>query len=230
MKRFLKIMLPGIVLCAVLCLTAVPGILAYMTDTADVIDNPFTIALDCTTTVVEKYPVPEKDDPNTPVPSGNSLSYEKAVQVANTGYIDCYVRVSVEFSEDDIRNKSKLSSDGVNWYTVAEYASHLPAGWTYNAGDGFYYYTPVLYAEGWEAVRDKLWYEKAFGEYFYPAGQDIISDRCITTPLFKYVKTDFASPADMRSYDIHVYNESVPFYFGNDYKQSWANYLDVLTE
>lgn len=201
---------------------------SYLTDKTEAMLNPFTIALDSTTTVVEKYPVPDEDAPNTPVPDGTAIDYEKAVQIGNTGYIDCYVRVSIDFSEEDIRNKSYFSSDGVNWYTIDEYDNHLPAGWTKNKTDGFYYYKPIVYAQGWPEVADKLYYDKNLGEHFYPDDvRDLISAQSITAPLIRYVKTQFSSPSDMRTYDIHVYDESVPFYFGNDYSQAWENYLAI---
>lgn len=218
----------GLAACALLLTCSVPGIYAYMTDMGGVMDNPFTIALDCTTTVVEKYPKPD-DDPNSPVPDGNIVSYEKLVQFANTGFIDCYVRAKLDFSEDDIEAKSKFSWDGTNFYSVAEYKNHLPEGWTYNSTDGFYYYTPVLKAENWDVIRDGLVYDKTIGEWFYdPDDTNIRKDPVITVPLIRYVKTEFTEPADMRGYYLHVYNESVPFYFGNDYKQSWDNYLEML--
>lgn len=214
-----------------LFLPSIPSIFAYLTDAADTMWNPFTIALDCTTTVIEKYPVPEEDPPNTPVPDGTSIDYEKAVQIGNTGYIDCYVRAYVEFSEEDIKNKSKFSQDGTNWYSFDEYINHLAEGWVYNAEDGFFYYTPVLYADKWDEVSSKLVYDKKHGEWFYPDEErELFSDVCITTPLIRYVKTEFDSPEDMRTYDIHVADEAVPFYFGNDYKSAWEAYLEDLRE
>lgn len=219
--------------CSVLCLcaggcTAVSPAFSYLTDKTDGMLNPFTIALDCTSTVVEKYPIPEKDPYNTPVPDGNAISYEKLLQVGNTGYVDEYVRVRLDFSEKDIENKSQFSADGVHWYSVAEYRNHLPEGWIYDSSDGFYYYKSVVYADRWNETAAKLTYDKDLGEYFYPDGQAVIAERCITTPLFKHVRTVFDEPKDMRSYSLHVYNESVPFYFGNDYAQSWENYLAIM--
>lgn len=228
MKKKTAIRAAALLLAVVMCLPAVPGIFGYLTDKADDLWNPFTIALDCTTTVIEKYPIPEKRDPNTPVPDGETIDYEKAVQIGNTGYIDCYVRVGITFSDDDIRNKSKFSQDQVHWYTFNEYVNHLPAGWTYNKDDGYFYYTPILYAENWDKVSDKLVYDKDLGEWFYPDNErNIFSDTCITTPLIRYVKTEFSTPEDMRTYDIHVVNESVPFYFGNNYKDAWEAYLEM---
>lgn len=209
-----------------LCLAAlmtVPGAYAYLTAQGTAMMNPFTIALDCTSTLVEKYPAPE-DEPNAPVPVGNVISYEKAVQVGNTGFIDEYVRVSLDFSEEAIRDMTKFSWDGVNYWSWAEYRNHLPSGWTYNSADGFFYYTPIVEST-WDEIKGKLTYDKLWGEYFYPSSQAIITHPSITTPLIRYVKTEFASPKDMRTYMLNVYNESVPFYFGSDYKQSWENYL-----
>lgn len=196
--------------------------MAYQTDINEPILNPFTIALDSTSTVVEKYPDP------TPKPgTDNSISYEKAAQVGNTGYIDCYVRLRLDFTEDDIKNKSQFSSDGNTWYSVADYSNHLPSGWVYNNSDGYYYYTGIVYAENWEETSKNFNYDKGLGEYFYKsANQQIVSASCMTTPLMRYVKTIFDSPADMRSYNLNVYSESVPYYFGNDYSQAWQNYLN----
>lgn len=191
--------------------------LAYLTDIGDTMENNFTIALDTTTTVVEKYPDPDPDL------NGTVASYEKAVQIANTGYVDAYVRVSLNFSESDIEAKTKFSWDGTNYYSVADYKNHLPNGWTYR--DGFYYYTPVLYAGDWPTISKDLVYDNVLGEYFYKPNGQLISCREITTPLIRYVKTEFSEPKDMRSYELNVKEESVPFYFGNDCLSAWDNYI-----
>ena len=102
-------------------------------------DNKFTIALDSTSKVVEKFP-----DPNPDLSEDSIASYEKAVQVINTGYIDEYVRLRLDFSDSDIESKTKFSYDGQNFYSVEEYRKHLPSGWVYNAEDGYYYYTKIL--------------------------------------------------------------------------------------
>lgn len=199
----------------------VPKALAYMTDIADTMDNPFTIALDSTSEIVEKYPDPDPD------PDGNNtVSYEKSVQVINTGYIDEYVRVRLDFTEDDIRNKTQFSWDGSNFYSVEDYKDHLPTGWVYNASDGYYYYTPIVETGDWEAVKKTLRYDEETGQYFYKDNQSLLTTSMITTPLVRYVKTVFASPQDMRSYGLNVYSESCPFYFGNDYSSAWDGYLN----
>lgn len=215
------------------------GALAYQTDITAMIKNPFTIALDCTTTVVEKFPPPDPEDPPDtppgqtkpptiqPTPNGNILQYEKAVQIANTGYIDCYVRVRLDFSEEDVANKSSFSQDGTNWFTWAQFKQNVERnGWSYNSADGYFYYKDIVYAQNWDKVSGKLTYDKKHGEWFYPtSAKDIIADRCITKPLIRYVKTTFASPKDMRTYELNVYEESVPYYFGNSCRNAWDNYL-----
>jgi len=195
------------------------GIHAYLTDTAPTLENNFTIALDSTSTIVEKYPSV------TPTISGNSINYEKAVQVGNTGYVDEYIRVRLDFSESDIEKKTKFSWDGKNYYSVNDYKNHLPSGWTYNTTDGYYYYTKIVKADGWSDIAKSLTYDDNLGEFFYKANQSIIEKSCITPPLIRYVKTDFANPADMRSYNLNVSGESVPFYFGGNYSDAWTNYI-----
>lgn len=217
----LKKILPIFLLCGLILIPAVPAAVSYMTDQPDDMLNPFTIAMDSTTTVVEKFPDPGE-------PEGTIQSFEKAVQIANTGYIDCYTRVALTFSEDDIKNKTKYSYDGTNYYTQEEYINHLPSGWVYNKDDGYFYYTPILEAS-WNEIENKFVYDKQWGEHFYPEGENVmVSHAAITTPLIRYVKTEFDSPEDMRTYSLHVYSESVPFYFGTDYASAWRNYLNGM--
>lgn len=198
----------------------VPIAMAYMTDIAEQMDNRFTIALDSTSTIVEKYP-----DPTPDIEAGNVASYEKAVQVINTGYIDEYVRVRLDFTESDIQAKTRFSWDGINFYSVADYASHLPAGWSYDTSDGYYYYSGIVQSGDWDKVKKTLRYDENTGQYFYKDGQAIMETAMITTPLVRYVKTVFDSPADMRSYSLNVFSESCPFYFGNDFSSAWKSYL-----
>ena len=53
-----------------------------------------------------------------------------------------------------------------------------------------------------------------------------MSEPCLTNPLVQSVKTVFDEPVDMRTYNLNVYSESVPYYFGNDYQTAWDNYLN----
>lgn len=214
MRKRIMIPVAGFLAAITVCAAFPGGIYAYLTDAPPVLENNFTIALDSQTSVLEEFP-----DVAGP-------SYEKAVQIANTGFLDAYVRVRLDFTEDDIASKTQYSSDGSNYYSVSDYNQHLPAGWTYNSQDGWYYYTPILSAEGWETQAEDLVYDEAIGEYFYKDGQALKSASCLTTPLVQHVKTNFDSPADMRSYDLIVSSESVPFYFGSNYQEAWTNYLN----
>lgn len=207
-------------LCAIL-IAPIQGIYGYLTDTGPTLDNNFTIALDPTTTVVERYPTTTPDIDN----KDNSVNFLKTVQIGNTGYIDCYVRVFFHFSDKDIRNKAMFSANGTTYYTYEQYKDHLPQGWTYNAADDAFYYTPILYAGDWPEFSKNLLYDKQLGEYFYKdEDTNILSGDIITTPLIKYVKVKFDDPKDMRRFNIDVVEESVPFYLGNDYEQAWDAY------
>ena len=92
------------VLSVLLLQTGIGQALAYQTDIADPMLNHFTIALDSTSTVLEYYPE------NTPKSNGNTIIYTKTVQFGNTGYIDCYIRARMDFSDNDIENKSSMTS------------------------------------------------------------------------------------------------------------------------
>lgn len=200
--------------------SGVGGIFAYLTDRPVDMENNFTIALDTTTTVIEKYPDPDPDL------DGTVASYEKAVQFGNTGFVDAYVRAKLEFTESDIEGKTKFSWDGENWYSVSDYKNHLPNGWIYR--DGYYYYEPILYAGDWEEISKDLIWDSVLGEYFYEDDGQLKQCREITTPLIRYVKTEFSEPKDMRSYELNVSEESVPFYFGNSCLEAWDNYISGM--
>lgn len=193
---------------------------AYLSDTDDTLVNKYTMALDVSSKIVEKYPyeTPTVDT------SHYLISFEKAVQVANDGIVDEYVRVRLDFTDDDIKSKTSFSWDGTNYYSVSDYKNHLPDGWTYNDSDGYYYYKPILYAGGWDELKAHFTYNSSTGHYEYPTAQEILNNNSITVPLIRYVKTQFVDAKDMRSYGLNVYNESCPFYLGSDYETAWRNY------
>ncbi len=223
MVRMKKIKYAAVFAAAILIIvpfTAAPDIYGYLTHMGPVLENNFTIALDPTTTVVEKYPT---KDPELEAPT--LVKFMKVVQIGNTGYIDCYVRVRFHFSDIDIRNRAVFSWDGANFYSYADYKDHLPDGWIYNASDDCFYYTPMLYAGDWADLSKDLVYDKGMGEYFYEdSDNNILSSNMITTPLIKYIKVAFDDPKDMRTFELNVAEESVPFYLGTDYKSAWDVY------
>ncbi len=206
----------------VLCfaVTGAQETLAYQTDIAGPLLNRTTIALDSVSTLVEYYPSVQPE----PTGSTNTIDYTKLIQVANTGYVDEYIRVKLVFSDSDVESKTSFSSDAANYYPVSAYSSHLPEGWVYNSSDGFYYYTAILEAGDWEEYAKNLTYDESDGQYYYK-DTDFYTAPIITTPLVRYMKTVFDGPVDMRSYYLYVYEESVPFYFGSDYADAWENYL-----
>lgn len=189
---------------------------AYLTDQGPTMINPFTIALDTRTTVVEKFPEPDI--------SGKVINYEKQVQIGNVGFVDGYVRVHLDFTDSDVEGWTEFSPDnGAHWYSVSDYKNHLPEGWIWK--DGFYIYTPILYAGDWdETMHPQFIYDNLLGEYFYNDGQNIVSSPMLTTPLITRVRTTFPTEHDMRSYQLSVNEESVPFYFGTDAVSAFEAY------
>lgn len=219
-KRGLLITVLCVIAALALLFITVPGIRAYLTDMADPMENNFTIALDTTTTVVEKFPenVPDMNE-------SGLASFYKLIQIANTGYVDCFVRVRINFSETEIRDESSFTWDGEHWYSYAEYKDHLPDGWVYNPDDDCFYYKNVLIAGDWEDFSKNLIYDAKIGEYFYKNDDDnILEGDIITTPLFVSIKTQFKDNHDMRTFTIYVAEESCPFYLGTDYAEAWETY------
>lgn len=221
---------------------AVGGIRAYFTNIGPTMENNFTIALGVSHVIVEKFPFYSdlglassetsffvNDD------GSQTASYDKLVQVANTGFVDEYIRVKLECSDSDVMATTSFSSDGTNYYcgdpkcTNTDhdlYINHLPDGWVYNSDDGFYYYTKIVEAGDWDALEKKLDYDAGQFRYFYknPNTTEVITGSIITTPLIKHVKNRFEHPQDIKSYGINIVAQSCPFYNGSNYIEAWANY------
>ena len=179
-------------------LVNMPGILAYMTDGGE-LTNTLTVGENIIE-VDENFPDPE-------IETGEN-TYTKDVKVKNTGDVPCYVRVFLEFSDNDVRGESKVSPDGTTFYTMSEFNSHLPEGWVYvnDAADAlapYYYYTAPL------AVNAS------------------------TPSLIKSVKTTFATADNIEPFDIYVYAESIQTldkygqaFTGTDqWRSAWTEYL-----
>lgn len=205
MKKRSKIL---IVLGVLLCLMAVGGTLAYLSDHGGKRTNKITFG-NVTIDVVETF------NPPSSLKVGDN-TYEKRVTFKNNGTIPAYARTLLAFSEADVADISKLSSDGGNtWYSVSEFKNHLPSGWAYEgtgALGGYYYYTSPL-----------------------APGQS-------TTPLITNVKTTFQNKtADTnytinytpRNYDIYVYVEGVQQMkldgsaLNTNYRNAWTQFLDL---
>ena len=153
-----------------------------------------------------KIDIIETFDPPEELIEGDNV-FSKAVKVKNTGDVSCYVRVFIEFADADIRAISKVSADGTTFYTLDEFKDHLPTGWVYKD-------TGLL------------------APYFYYTLP--VAVNASTSELIKTVKTTFASSADITSFDIIVYAESVqtldkngqPFTGINPWEQAWTEFLD----
>lgn len=230
----IRLLLVFVALLSFVCgLFTINGIQAYLTDSGSVLENNFTIALDVSHVVVEKFPPPNDAGLSQTYPNinGNTASFEKAVQIANTGYVDAYIRVRLDFTDSDVMRKTKFSSDNQNFYTAdpngaagSRYIDHLPDGWVYDMSDGFFYYTKLVEAGDWEEIEKELLFDVSQYRYFYKENNELIESPIITVPLIRYVSSAFADPKDMRTYGINVIAQSCPFYTGNDYADAWTNY------
>ena len=114
-------------------LVTVQGIAAYQSafDTAENIirvgSNTIGIGKN-TTTIEEDFPIPS------PIPEDENSDIPKEVRIVNgqgeAALVDCYVRVSVGYSNSDIGRAAVLKQlDRTNWL---------------EAEDGFYYYKKIL--------------------------------------------------------------------------------------
>ena len=197
--KTILILLSTFALGALLSFSLPGGTLAYFTNKKNT-TNTLTVG-ENKIQIVETFP-----EPPTPVVGTNT--YTKTVNVKNTGDVDCYVRVFIDFSDDSVRNKSTVSSDGTNYYTVSEFvANHLPQNWVYVA-DG------------------------ALGPYFYYTQP--IAPNASTTNLLHSFKTTFAATDEIRDFDVYVYAESVQtrdnngdLFTGTDtWRQAWTEFLN----
>ena len=170
---------------------------AYFTDN-DQAENEFTVG-ENEIEIVETFTPPEQ-----PVVGDNTFT--KSVEIKNTGDVPCYIRAFIEFSDNDVRGESKVSPDGTNYYTMAEFNNHLPSGWVYvDSG--------------------------AMAPYYYYTG--VVDVNASTPKLLQSVKTTFAKESDIEPYEIYVYAESVQTldkdgkeFTGTDpWRQAWTEYL-----
>ena len=199
---------------------AFPGTHAYLTDSGDSFKNPFTIALNHEIKIVEDFTPPT---PNTPI-----LQYFKSIQAVNSGEVECYARVRLDFSDSAIEDITQFSMDNTTWVNAQEWKNHLPEHWHYDASDGYYYYDLMLVQtdDFGQWVEEKP-IEQVDYDMHYEITSGTISGSEITTPLVNYIKTSFAGLDELQRYSIYVYAESCPAYMGNTYTSAWTNYLET---
>lgn len=130
---------------ALLLAVVVIGILAYLTDNEshvnDLMIKPVKVQ------VVEKYTPPELEE----YEPGNNIEFQKEISAKNTGEADCYIRIRLEFSDAQKAKISKLTWDGLHYYSVEDFHNHLPPDWRYvdepQLGGPYYYYTKIVHCE-----------------------------------------------------------------------------------
>lgn len=97
-----------------------------------------------TISITEEFEPPKKQE------IGDNV-FKKRVQIENTDETACFIRVFMEFSDSDIKQRAQISPDGRSWYPAVEYGSsgfeNFPQNWCYLSLEedpllgGFYYYT-----------------------------------------------------------------------------------------
>lgn len=120
-KSFLnKRLILGIATTCFLMICTSLGVSAYFTANRQA-NNSFTIG-HVTSKIVEDFDPPNELKPGT--------SFKKQVSVKNIGPNDCYVRVLVTFSDDDIKNLCDIDYNTTDW--------------TYDSRDQYWYYNYIL--------------------------------------------------------------------------------------
>jgi len=147
--------------------------------------------------ILEDFEAPEE------LKQGENV-YKKEIKIKNTGNVDTYVRVFLDFSTGTSRDASFFSSDGTTFTKVDEYT-----------------------VKNWDYV-DEIEDASLSGYYYYllplAPGEE-------TTVLLDSVKTVFANAADVEEYEIIVYAESIQThdYDGNeinDAKAAWKKFME----
>ncbi len=138
----------------------------------------------------------------TPPDQSTQNPYRKLVKIQNTGSIPCYIRVRLEFSSSELRNKALFSSanqdtdtapDDTAFYSANPndtnaYINHLPENWVYVPdGDSG---TPTVTG----------------GYYYYTKPVD---PNTSTNALLSWVKMNYRDGDEKPAHNIYVYSESV---------------------
>lgn len=104
--------------------------------------------------------------------------YEKRVSLKSVAAYSQFVRIKLDFSEEDIKDKVMLSPDGTSFFGLEEFKDNLTSDWEYVDEEGGYY----LYKN--ELEKDGT-----------------------TSSIFTHVKIDFENDEDVRDFDIYVIGE-----------------------
>lgn len=202
---------------ALILAVTISAVIAYYTN-SDKNNNEFTVG-DNENKIIETFNPPDNQE-------NGSNRYLKEVSVQNTGSVDCYVRLYVDFSDSEIMSYSKLSddenlTDTTQFYAADPSAESSFANYLNNKTDGKWIYV--------SAVDDST-----LGGYYYYTVP--VAPGKFTESLFKWVDTTYNSATDIRQYEVLVYSETVQICdgSGNTYsddalnpawKKAWNDFL-----
>ena len=209
-----KVFTGSAVLLAVL--SAAGGIMAYL-GASDDAENTVEVAHD-KIAVTENFPKPSDLESN-----ANNY-YTKEVGIANTGNVDCYVRVYADLPDSAAAAESFYSADGVNYYSAVRDAG-LSAD-TSSEDNGKIIHTQsfvnMLNSQDgdWIFVPDDDSSEKLRGYYYYKKPVKVGEK---TADLFKSVMIHTGDAPEAA--DLTVYAESVDcVYEENGQEKTYADY------
>lgn len=206
-------------------LAAAGGIMAYL-GASDDAENTVEVAHD-KITVTENFPKPSD------LSSNSNNYYTKEVAVANTGNVDCYVRVYADFPDSRTAAESYYSADGVNYYSAVRDAEL--SGDTQTDDNGRTLHTQSFVnmlnsRDGeWIFVPDDDSSEKLRGYFYYKEPVKVGES---TPDLFTNVMIKTGEAPE--SLDLVVYAESVDCVYEEsgqaktyaDYASAWNAFLN----
>lgn len=154
--------------------------------------------------------IDENFEPPKELKSGDNI-FKKEIQIENTGNIECYVRVFLDFSDSTVKDAAQMQAteDGP-YINAAEYEKNPPDGWAY---------IPISENE-------------TLGGYYYY--KEPIQPGETTNLLLNQVKVRFDSDADIKDFDIIVSADSVQTKNKDgkafdDYESCWNEYMTRKT-
>ena len=212
-----KVFTGSAVLLAVLA--AAGGIMAYL-GASDDAGNTVEVAHD-KISVTENFPRPSDLAVN-----ANNY-YTKEVGVANTGNVDCYIRVYVDFPDSRTAASSYYSADGTNYYSAVRDAD-MAGDTTETDGDNILHtqsFVNMLNSRDgkWIFVPDNDDNDRLKGYFYY---KDPVEPGKKTDDLFTdvLIKTGDAP----ETLDLVVYAESVDsVYEDNGQARTYGSYADA---
>ena len=218
----------------------IAGLMAYLSD-EEQNRNIHTVGHN-TITPVEEFEPPDELTSDT--------VYKKSVRIFNEpDSVPCFIRVAVEFSDDDIRKKSGFTNgtnedlDARTYYSAMQ--SDLAEDITKTEGEEGSETTTTLISK-YSYLKHLPVDENGNAEWIYIPLDDstdpdlggyyyytkIVDPNDYTSALFTSVRTYFGDNANIRPYDIFVYAESVQTVSiagkeqeDGDWKEAWKEFI-----